>query len=90
MSIITNLKNYFKSKLEGKDTLDAPEGVCPNCWGKQEWDGEFYKKIKANNITPENNTYTSFIHEVAEKLDKIILKEDKYTCESCKVSYAKS
>jgi len=87
MSIITNIKNYFKAKLEGEETLKAPEGVCPNCWGKQEWEGEFYKEIIANNITPEHNTYDNFIHKVAEKLDKITLKEDTYTCETCKVRY---
>ncbi len=89
MSVIDNVKNYFTAKFEGKETEKAPNGVCPNCWGKQEWDGEFYKKIKAKNITPQSNTYTSFIHEVVEKLDKITLKEDTYTCETCSVSYSK-
>lgn len=87
MNLISNLKNYFKARSSGQDTPKAPEGVCPNCWGKQEWDGEFYKKIKANNITPEHNTYDNFIHKVAEKLDKITLKEDSYYCETCHVSH---
>ncbi|MDB0600377.1 hypothetical protein [Tenacibaculum maritimum] len=87
MNIITNLKNYFKKKSEGDETLKAPEGICPNCWGKQEWDGEYYTKIKVNNITPEHNTYNSFINEVAQKLDKITLKEDILICETCKISH---
>jgi hypothetical protein len=87
MSLIDNLKSYFKKKTNNELLGDAPEGVCPNCWGKQEWEGEFYKKIKANNITPEHNTYNNFIHEVAEKLDKIILKEDALICETCEISY---
>ncbi|CAA0206606.1 hypothetical protein ACCC68_02045 [Tenacibaculum maritimum] len=87
MNIITNLKNYFKKKSEGDKTLKAPEGICPNCWGKQEWDGEYYMKIKVNNITPEHNTYNSFINEVAQKLDKITLKEDILICETCKISH---
>ncbi|CAA0208609.1 conserved hypothetical protein [Tenacibaculum maritimum] len=87
MNIITNLKNYFKKKSEGDETLKAPEGICPNCWGKQEWDGEYYTKIKVNNITPEHNTYNSFINEVAQKLDKITLKEDVLICETCKISH---
>ena len=87
--IIENIKKYFKAKLEDKATDAAPEGVCPNCWGKQEWEGQFYKKIKANNITPETNTYNSFIHEVVEKLDKITLKEDTYLCTSCNMKYPK-
>ena len=41
MNIFENIKNYFTAKLEGKETEKTPEGICPNCWGKQEWDGEF-------------------------------------------------
>lgn len=89
MNIITNLKNYFKKKSEGDNTIKTPDGVCPNCWGKQEWDGDFYKKIKVNNITPDHKTYDSFIHEVASKLDKITLKEDILICQTCNMSYKK-
>ena len=39
--------------------------------------------MKARNITPESNTYNSFIHEIASKLDKITLKEDIYECTTC-------
>ena len=87
MNLIENLKAYFSNKINNQETDNAPNGVCPNCWGKQEWDGEFYKKIKVDNITPENNTYDSFVHEVASKLDKITLKEDILICETCKTSY---
>ncbi len=89
MNIIENLKNYFTTNKDQETTTKAPEGICPNCWGKQEWDGQFYKKIVANNITPEHNEYNNFIHEVASKLDKITLKKDAYTCETCEVSYKK-
>ena len=89
MGLIESLKMYFKKKDNNETTGAAPEGVCPNCWGKQEWEGHFYKKMKANNITPESNTYTNFIHEVAQKLDKITLKEDTYLCETCKIEYKK-
>ncbi|MFT5078110.1 MAG: hypothetical protein ACI825_000506 [Planctomycetota bacterium] len=37
MSIIQNLKDYFKKKETNLDTGSAPAGVCPNCYGKQEW-----------------------------------------------------
>ena len=89
MSMIDNLKKYFKARSTNQAAMKAPEGVCPNCWGKQEWEGEFYKRIKANNITPEHSTYDNFIHQVAQKLDKITLKEDTYSCETCYVSYGK-
>ena len=87
MNIIQNIKNYFKEKSKGNETLKTPKGVCPNCWGKSEWDGEFYTKIKANNITPNNNIYNSFINKIASKLDKITLKEDTLVCETCKIAH---
>lgn len=86
MDIIKSLTNYFNAKDNNKE-IKHPEGICPNCWGKQEWDGEYYKKIKAYNITPQHNTYNSFVHEVASKLDKITLKDDLLICETCKVSF---
>lgn len=87
MSLAENIKKFFKAKENNEPTGKAPEGVCPNCWGRQEWEGNYYKIIKARNITPESNTYNNFIHEVASKLDKITLKEDTYECTTCHVKY---
>jgi hypothetical protein len=36
MSIAQNIKNYFNSKTEGTTAKKAPDGICPNYWGKQE------------------------------------------------------
>jgi len=83
MNLAENLKRFFKAKESGQTVAKAPEGICPNCWGRQEWDGEYYKIIKARNITPESNTYNNFINEVAMKLDKITLNEDTYECSTC-------
>jgi hypothetical protein len=55
MSITESIKNYFAKKSNNKETGLAPEGVCPNCWGKQEWEGNIYKQIKAKNIITKNN-----------------------------------
>ncbi len=87
MSIIQNLKDYFKKKENNQETGSAPEGVCPNCWGKQEWDGEYYKFMKGQNANPSDDTYNSFVQDVARKLDKITIKENTYTCETCQVVY---
>ena len=87
MNLTDNIKRFFKAKENKEPVGQAPEGVCPNCWGRQEWDGNFYKLLKARNITPESNTYNNFINEVASKLDKITLKEDSYECMTCHVKY---
>jgi len=83
MSLADSIKRFFKAKENKEPVVKAPEGICPNCWGRQEWEGNYYKLLKARNITPESNTYNSFINEVASKLDKITLKEDSYECMTC-------
>ena len=63
MNLSLSLKKFFQSKSNGEKIGLAPEGICPNCWGRQEWEGNYYKLMKAHNITPESNTYNSFINE---------------------------
>lgn len=89
MNITANVKNYFKAKSENKETGKAPEGICPNCWGKQEWDGEFYRKIKGKSTNQKSDIYNNFIKEVVGKLDKITLQKDTYFCETCNMKYDK-
>ena len=85
MNIIENLKVYFTQKANKDITKNAPEGICPNCWGKQEWEGDYYKFMKGENGNPNKETYNSFIQNVARKLDKITIEKDSYTCETCKL-----
>ena len=87
MNLIENIKAFFKNKSENKETGKAPEGVCPNCWGEQEWEGEYYKFVKGENGNPGKDTYNSFVKDVARKLDKITIHKDNYTCETCNVKY---
>ena len=90
MKLFDSVATYFSKKKNNEQTGLAPEGVCPNCWGKQEWEGEYYKIIKSKDAKPESETYNNFIKDVVKKLDKITLTKDDYTCETCKVSYKKS
>jgi len=81
--LIDAIKNYFKKKTENQNFNEVPEGICPNCWGKQEWEGHFYEKIKTQKITPTSKTYDNFISEVVRKLDKITVDKDTYLCKTC-------
>lgn len=87
MNLIESIKTYFKNKTENKETQNAPEGVCPNCWGKQEWEGEYYKFVKGENGNPDKEVYNSFVKNVARKLEKITINKDTYACETCSVKY---
>ena len=87
MSIAQNIKNYFKSKTEGTTTEKAPDGICPNCWGKQEWEGEFYTLNKGSKLVGNDQTYNSFIHKIVESnVSGMLINKDTYTCETCKIS----
>lgn len=88
MNITQNIKNYFSSKAKESSSEKAPNGICPNCWGKQEWEGEFYKLNKGNKLIGNDQTYNNFINKiVVSNVSGILINEDNYKCETCKISY---
>lgn len=88
MNLIQNIKDYFKKKENKEETGKAPEGVCPNCWGTHEYDGEYYSFMKGQKGNPSNEIYNNFVADVARKLDKVTVKENAYFCETCKIDFA--
>ena len=84
--LIENLINFFKkpkNETEGK----CPDGVCPNCWGNQEYDTtirELYadKQIDVNNHQANHAFIKKF---VVDRLDGIhLIKGDKsHECPTC-------
>jgi len=87
MDILESIKSFFVKKSNNEETPKAPEGVCPNCWGSQDWEGEYYKFMKGEKGNPSTETYNTFVQDVARKLDKITVNKDTYTCETCHVKY---
>tara|TARA_B100000795_G_C22803943_1_gene443637 strand:- start:1892 stop:2164 length:273 start_codon:yes stop_codon:yes gene_type:complete len=88
MSIIQNIKNYFTAKAAGETREKAPVGICPNCWGKQEWEGDFYKLNRGNKLVGNNQTYNNFIQKIVENnISGITINQDNYECETCKISF---
>lgn len=85
-SLLAHLKKN-KSLTKNK----APEGLCPNCWGRQEYGGNFYEAVKnhgldANTKEPE----VGWIKDYAVKHLKGIKLEnsdDGTVCQKCKISY---
>ena len=54
MDIIDNIIQYFKSE-NNKEDLISPEGTCPVCWGRQEYDGKIRTLIKDKQIDINNH-----------------------------------
>ena len=77
----------FRKSKNKKALLKTPNGVCPNCWGRQEWQGKAYEKMEEAGINPANkDQYSSFIKEFVKKyLQPISLKPkgNGYVCTSC-------
>ena len=88
MNILKQLIAYFK---ENKTTTEAPEGFCPNCWGREEYGGKFYKAVRKEKIDLNNvEKATGWINAYSAKhLEGIKFQtEDKnQICPSCRLTY---
>jgi len=88
--MIEKLIAFFK-KTAQETNNETPEGVCPNCWGNQEYDSvirELYQdhQIDVNNGQANHN----FIQNVlVNKIEGIKLKKGNYglVCPNCRVNY---
>ena len=88
MTLYTTLKTFLATKEKPTET---PEGVCPNCWGRQEYQGKFFEAVKREGIDTQNITEKKgWIQAYAEKhLSGITLtqSESHTTCASCGLKY---
>lgn len=88
--MIEKLIAFFK-RPASETKKETPDGVCPNCWGSQEFDNvirELYedKQIDVNNGQANHN----FIQNVVvNKIEGIKLQKGNsgLVCPSCKVTY---
>lgn len=88
--------NFFSQLFKTKktDIFDtAPDGVCPNCWGDQEYGNVIREKYKDIQIEVNNReSKHAFIQEfVVTHLDGIKLKSTVHgtECPTCKILYKK-
>jgi len=92
MEIFKSIINFLKTKDSNPEII-APEGICPNCWGRQEYAGHFYDALKQENINANSiESNTGWINAYATKhLQGIVLERtgngEEVICKGCKVSY---
>lgn len=92
MNLLQSLLNFLKKK-DTPEEETFPEGVCPNCWGREEYGGQFYERVKKENFNPnDKNPTVGWINDYANKhLSGITLKpsetEDELICDGCKVKF---
>ncbi len=88
MSLFENVKNYLSG---GTPKVETPEEYCPNCWGRQEYEGQFLKAIEKesidlNNVNEKKGWIQAYAVEHFEGI-KGKAKNDVLECNSCKVTY---
>jgi hypothetical protein len=82
---------FFK-KPAVSTASEIPEGLCPNCWGSQEYDGQIRELYKDKQIDVNNHEANyAFIQDfVVTHLDGIRLKKgvNSLECPTCRVKYS--
>ena len=84
------LVSFFKKPASATKT-QTPKGLCPNCWGSQEYDGQIRELYRDKQIDVNNHEANyAFIQDfVVTHLDGIRLKKgaNSLECPTCKVQY---
>lgn len=92
MSLINELIRVAKSKISPSD--EPPEGLCPNCWGRQHYGDQYFEAVKNHGLDVNSiDGNVGWVQEYAEKYlqgIKLIDTGDKYTCQTCKITYRKN
>jgi len=92
MKLAENLMAFFKKPKEETEG-QAPEGVCVNCWGVQEYDNMIRDMYRDRQIDVNNHEdHYSFIQDfVVNHLNGIhlIKEDDKLSCPNCHIHFKK-
>ncbi len=92
MSIINSLIRLLKK--ENQQATDVPEGLCPNCWGREEYGGQFYETAKNNNMDVNSTSPNiGWVQEYANKHlsgIQLVNQDNKILCQKCKLTYKPS
>jgi hypothetical protein len=84
MNIIDTILNHLRTARA--DLNATPEGLCPVCWGYQQYDGKIRKLFKDKQVEVNNHrdSYTLIQQFVKQHLDNITLREGEiYHCPAC-------
>ena len=67
MNLLNSLLNLLKKK-EPQSKNNHPEGVCPNCWGRHEYGGQFFEAVKNNNFDDKylTNAKKKYINDLEQ------------------------
>ncbi len=89
-----NLHEHAKSIEQKSDTQNSyPKGYCPNCWGREEYGGNFYEEVAKRNMNALDDKYDSgWVDNYAVTHLKGAQLEDKgnaFACPTCAARFVK-
>ncbi|NND06378.1 MAG: hypothetical protein HKN87_08355 [Saprospiraceae bacterium] len=91
MKLVQRLIDYLRNKAASDINKDVPDGLCPNCWGRNEYGGKFFEALKTHGIDVNSKDPSiGWIQDYANKhLAAIELKreDDNLVCQKCKLTY---
>ncbi len=93
MNLVEKVVKFFGQRKNGEDIV-APEGVCPNCWGSQEY-GDQIREIEKDfqlEVGKGSANYTFIQEFVVNHIDGIKLRNslEGLECAKCKAIYPTS
>lgn len=88
MNLLERVAQFFSRKTQ---RIEVSADYCPNCWGKQEYGGQFYEAVQKeiidlNNVTQKKGWIQAYALEHFEgiKLKKV---QNGMECTACKTTY---
>ncbi len=95
MNLVQSLISFLKKKNTPEE-MDVPAGLCPNCWGREEYSGHFYERVmRENSNINKKNMKVGWINDYANKhLSGIALVRkgngEELICKKCSIGYQHS
>ena len=90
MTLFESISNFLRKKGTTEEQ-QTPIGFCPNCWGTQEYGGQFYEALKNENVDVNNvEERQGWVQQYANKhLKGILIKKEDHeiVCSKCKITY---
>lgn len=88
MAFIDNIIDFFK-KPASETQGQVPEGVCPNCWGHQEFDNKIRdlyidKQIDVNNYETNHAFIQNFVVTQLKGI-RLVKGNNSFECPTCRV-----
>lgn len=90
MNLTDTLLEFF-GKTKEETSKEVPEGLCPNCWGKQEYDNVIRELYKDKQIDVNNHkAHYAFVQDfIVNRVDgiRLIKGTSSSECPTCKTKY---